>query len=108
MNITPAIKPVILSQGHVSKALADPSFFEKLPEFRPLQAKLMAMHVDLTSNRGCGSCKKRRATANLFNDFMSVIMTLGPDTLERLKTYLGTPKLMVNIMNQGRVETRIL
>lgn len=90
------IRPTILSQGHVSRSLADPRFFELLPEFRALQVKLQTMKVDLQSTRGCSGCKKARAASNLFNDFLAIATALSQDGVHRLKAYLGTPQLMVN------------
>jgi hypothetical protein len=92
----PPIRPTILSQSHVSKALGDPRFFELLPEFRSLQVKLQTMKVDLQSKRGCSGCRAHRAVSNLFNDFVSIAAAMGSDSVSRLRTYLGVAQLMVN------------
>lgn len=103
-------RPIILGQSHVSRALGDARFFELLPEFRVLQAKLATMKIDLNSNRGCGGCKRARATANIFNDFLAITSTLSPDGLQRLKQYLGCQQFMVNQLNPqtGQVRLRIV
>lgn len=101
-------RPVILSQGHVSRALADAAFYQKLPEFRPLQSKLQAMHVDLASNRGCSSCKRRRASVNLFADFLAITRSLPQESVNALKAYLGVEILLINTNTNGHVETKAL
>lgn len=106
----PAVKPVILSQSHVAKAVADTRFYALLPEYLALQAKLKTMHVDLDARRGCSSCRKRRAAANVFNDFVAITLAISPDGLNRLKSYLAAPQLMVNTINRntGAAELRII
>lgn len=94
--MTDIIRPTILSQAHVSKSLADQRFYELLPEFHALQVKLETMKVDLTATRGCSGCRKARAAANLFNDYLSIATSLSADGVQRLKTYLGAAQIMVN------------
>lgn len=103
-------QPIILSQSHVSKALADQRYFSLMPEFAVLQVKLQAMHVDLTAKRGCSSCRKQRAASSLFNDFVSIVLALSPDGLQRLKGYLGVEKIMVNTIDRatGAATLRVL
>ena len=103
-------RPTILSQVHVSKALADQRFYELIPEFRALQAKLAAAKIDLNAGRGCSSCRKTRAVASFFSDFMSIASALSPDGVRRLKEYLGVQALMMNTMDRttGQVQLKTL
>ena len=103
-------RPTLLSQAHVSKALGDPRFFDAVPEYTPLRAKIQAMHVDLQSKRGCSGCKRRRVVANTFKDFLSVTAALSPDGIRRLKQYLGISRLMLNVYDRqaGKVQLRIV
>jgi len=102
-------RPTILSQSHIQRALADLKFYEALPEFGSLRVKMQTMKADLTSGRGCSSCKQRRVVATLFNDFMSVASSLSDDGKERLRKYLGAESVMINrfdpVTRQVKLET---
>jgi len=104
------VKPVLFGQSHVTKALADPRFFELLPEFRSMQVKLQTMKVNLQDSRGCSGCKQRRATSNLFNDFLSIMSALSPDGIVRLKQYIGAPSIMLNTIDRtnGQAALKII
>ena len=106
----PVPRPILFGQGHVTGALADQRFFELLPEFRPLQARQQAQKVDLQQSRGCTGCQKRRAAQNIFGDFLTTMLALSPDGMQRLKQYLGAPTLMLNYMDPQtrQVQLRIL
>ena len=106
-------RPTMLSQGQVVKALADPKFFEIMPEFRSLQVKMTTMHADLKplqpTSRGCGSCKKSRVSRNLYSEFLTLTSSISPDGLMRLKGYLGVQQLLLHVLNnEGRAEVRVL
>lgn len=89
-------RPVILSQGHVTNALADNRFFEVMPEFRSLKVKQEAMKLSTQPHRGCRGCKAARAHRSLFTDFISIVSVLSPDGLNRLKSYMRVDTLMLN------------
>lgn len=106
-------RPTMLSQGQVIKALADPKFFELMPEFKSLQVKMATMHAPLKPiqpvSRGCGSCKKSRVSRNLYSEFLTLTTAISPDGLTRLKGYLGVPQLLLHVLNrEGRAEVRVL
>ena len=93
------VKPpriVVFGQGHVTQALADARFFELLPEFRSIQQKAAAQKTELAAHRGCTGCQRRRQVANIFGDFIAIMLGLSPDGLARLKQYYGSPTMMVN------------
>ena len=92
------VKPVILSTDHIKKAIGDANFFTLLPEFLPIKKKMEAMHVDF--NKGCSACKQRRTATSLSSDFISIINSLSDDGLNRMKSYLGVPKLIVRTTNK--------
>lgn len=108
--MTDVVRPLLLGASHVNAALKDTRFFDLLPEFRSLQVKVKAMHINLQAAGGCTGCKQRRAVSNVFSDFMSIVSALSPDGLIRLKQYLNTTKIMMNVMNPvtRQVELRIL
>jgi hypothetical protein len=89
------VRPTLLSAPMAAKALADQSFYEKVPEYLPLKQKVTQMHIDLKSGRGCSSCKKRRIQRSLFSDFVTTLKALSPDGLERVKGYFGAQALML-------------
>lgn len=102
--------PVILSQGHVSKAISDERFMALLPEFLGIKSRLQQLQLDPNARRGCSSCKKARAASTVYNDFVAIAGSLSPDGIQRLKTYLGVNQLMVNDVDRvtGRVSLRLL
>lgn len=89
-------QPMLISQGMVSRSLGDASFFQRVPEFTPLKAKVNAMHVTMTKPGGCGGCKTRRVQYNLYGDYVTLARALSPDGLARLKQYFGATRFMVN------------
>lgn len=105
-------RPVLLTQGHVIRALADPAFFERCPEFSSLRVKMTTMHADLLApvmpKRGCSSCKQSRVGRNLYGEFLTLVRSLSPDGLVRLKLYFGIKRLMLNLLTrEGRAEMRV-
>ena len=92
-------QPMIISQGMVSKSLADAAFYQQIPEFTPFRAKLTAMHVDLAKPGGCSGCKQRRVQQNLYGEYVTLVQALSADGLERLKRYFGTQRFMVNVVD---------
>jgi hypothetical protein len=103
--------PVLLGESLATRALSDSNFFNVLPEYSTLKMKMQTMKADLTvAASGCSGCRKRRVVRTLFSDFLSVTLALSGDGLARLKTYLGTPSLLVNRMDPstGKVEMKIL
>ena len=109
MPDTPA-RPVLFGQGYVSRALSDIKFFELLPEFRPVQALMNSMQVEVNTNRGCSGCKKRKAIANVYREFVMTMLTLSPDGTTRIKQYFGTPSIMLNVVDRktGQASIKIL
>ena len=102
--------PRLLSRQLVLKALADPAFFKRMPEFSGLQPKLRTMGIDMNRRGGCKGCRQRRVEQNVFRDFMTVLGSLSPDALVRLKQYLCTDQLMTTLRNKetGAFETKTL
>lgn len=92
-------QPMIISQGMVSKSLADAAFYQQVPEFTPFKTKLTAMHIDLGKPGGCSGCKQRRVQQNLYGDYVTLVQALSADGLERIKRYFGTQRFMVNVMD---------
>lgn len=102
--------PVILSQGHVTKAIADSRFFALLPEFLSLQQRLQALQLDPNTRRGCSSCAKARAASTVYNDFLTIATSLSPEGKARLRSYLGAPTLLTNVVDPhtGQVSLQAL
>lgn len=108
--IPPQSHPVILSQGHVSKAISDERFMALLPEFLSVKTRLQALQLDPNSRRGCSSCKKARAASTVYNDFVAIAGSLSPDGIQRLKSYFGVTQLMINDVDRvtGVASLRLL
>jgi len=102
---------ILMGEGLASKALSDPNFFVRMPEFSSLKVKMQAMKADLTATTGgCSNCRKRRVVRTLFSDFMAVLLSLSRDGVERVKQYFGTPALLVHHMDPatGKVSSKTL
>lgn len=80
---------VILGGVHIAKAVADPGFFQLMPEFASIRAQIAAMHMDVNSKKGCPSCNKRRLHANIDGNFAVIAADLPDDRAKVLKKYLG-------------------
>jgi hypothetical protein len=92
----------ILGGLHISKAVADPGFFELMPEFSSIRAQLNTMHIDSTLKKGCSACNKRRMHANIDGNFAAIASRLPDDRAKVLKKYLGIPdadKLYIRAVN---------
>lgn len=104
-------QPILLGESLATRAMSDPNFYERLPEYAVLRVKMQAMKADLTAPfSGCSGCRKRRVVRTLFSDFAAITMALSPDGLTRLKAYLGVPSILVNRVDpsNGRAESRLL
>jgi hypothetical protein len=104
------VKPTLLSQKMASQALADISFFSKVPEFLSLKAKLAVMKADLEKPRGCSGCRRRRVVKNLYREFMDIFIHLNDDGVRRMKGYYGVQKFMVHAREKatGKAIVKIL
>lgn len=92
-------QPAILTQTMMVQALADPGFFQQVPEFTPFKAKLTAMRTSFDKPGGCGGCKRRRVQSNLYGDYLTLVQALSPDGLDRLKRYFKVQRFMLNTMD---------
>lgn len=94
---------VLLGSEHVSRAMADPRFFDQMPEFSVLKNKINL--VKSASTRGCSSCKERRIRQTYQGDFVKILNTLSTSAMTRLKRYLGADELLVNAFDQSTHKT---
>lgn len=92
-------KPVIFGGAHYSKAISDPEFFNKFPQFKSIKVKMDTMHADLKNNKGCTPCQKRRIQANLERDFSSIVSSLDPATSSKFKEYFGVKRMFMHAVN---------
>ena len=102
------VRPTIISSAMIARALMDPKFFQQLPEFLPIQMKLVASKEPQIKG-GCGSCRQRRMVVNSFQDFMHTIASLSPDALVRLKLYFAVPSIMLHSRDaSGRPQLKVI
>jgi hypothetical protein len=94
----------------VARAMADSMFFNLLPEFIPLQAKMRAAKTLPSPHRGCGACHQRRLAVNVYQDFVYTLAILGDDAQRRMKQYFNVPALMFNARDavSGRVALKVI
>lgn len=95
-----------MTPEHVSQAIGDPNFFTMMPEFLPIKNKMNAANVNLSS--GCPRCKRRMIAQSMTADFASILISLSPDGIQRLKKYFGFQRMIVRAKNHqtGRVEIK--
>lgn len=91
-------KKALLGGEHFHKAIKDPEFYKKLPQFLTIKAKLDAMHVNLTKP-SCSSCQKRRIQRALEGDFAVIAATLSPEAGKVFKEYFGVDAMLVNVVD---------
>ena len=104
-----AASPQLISLGTAARCLSDSRFYEALPEFLPLRAK-MSMQAAVAGRAGCSSCAKRRMQSSAGIDFIRMVRGLEGDRLARFKAYIGAETLLVNGMNAvtKRFESRVI
>lgn len=89
----------LLSEREIKDSMADAKFYEKMPEFLPLRAKMQAMHDDLVSPNGCTSCAKNRVFRNLGDDYLAVVSRLSGESAARMREYFGADELRARIID---------
>ena len=92
-------KTAILGGTHITQAMSDSEFFALMPEFLSVKEQQDAMHIDLSSKKGCNSCNKRRYHANIDSNFAVIASELHPVRAAVLKKYLGVDKLLIRAIN---------
>jgi hypothetical protein len=93
------VRPRVLAAGMARSALGDPKFFEQVPEFKALQAKLGPAQRRLRA-RGCGGCRQRRIINNIFRDFVHATLALDADGRGRMRAYFGGAPLLISVQNR--------
>ena len=84
------MRPQILAQTDITKALADPSFVQRFPQFKacvPVPTAIPTKH--------CGVCGRGRQAEQTAASFVSVFSTLSGDALSGVKQYLGKESILV-------------
>lgn len=89
----------LLAEQEIKDSMADARFYEQLPEFLPLRKKMQAMHDDLITPHGCSNCAKNRVYRNLGSDYLSIVSSLKPDAIDRLRKYFGADELRANVLD---------
>lgn len=102
-------RPLLISLGTAVRCLSDPRFFESLPEFLALRAK-MATQNEAVKRSGCSGCSQRRMAQTTGVDFIRLVASLPPERVAKLKSFLGTEAILINGMNPvtKRYESRVL
>lgn len=85
----------ILGADHVRRALADTRFFQEMPEFSSLKAKISTMK-NAPTKHGCSSCRENRIRSSVHSDFVNILNSLPTSAIQRFKKYLGVGELMIN------------
>lgn len=91
----------LIAEDEIKDSMADPRFYEQLPEFLPLRAKMGALHDDIVTPHGCSNCAKNRVYRSIGGDFLSIVSTFTgkPDAAARLRRYFGADELRANVLD---------
>lgn len=100
-NVAKTVK--LLAEREIKSSMADPGFYEQLPEFIPLRAKLDAAHANPMTPKGCSSCAKNRAYRAFSSDYMHIALRLSPDGAARFRKYFGADEIRAMVLDR---ETR--
>ena len=93
---------LVLGYSHASKLMADPSFYQSMPEFGMLKGQYDQHRAPAPAGRGCGGCRQKRVAGNLMGQFVTIMASLGPDRKHKLKTLLGSQRVLYYGFNAGR------
>lgn len=89
----------LITEAEIKSSLADPRFFDEMPEFLPLRTKMAAMKSDLTLKRGCTPCAQRRVYNALAGNYMQTLASLSDDGKARIRAYFGADGLRATRIN---------
>lgn len=85
-------RPQMLSSAMLERALSDPAFKEACPEFSSVQ-------LAQPKQGGCSGCGHRQHQQQNSMSFFKVAAGLSAEGIERMKSYFGISRLMMNVRN---------
>ena len=89
----------MLAEQEIKDSIADMRFYEVMPEFLPLRAKMRAMHDDIVRPKGCAPCAKNRAYRNFSADYLRIVQQLTDDGKARMRQYFGADELRATVLD---------
>ena len=98
----------LISEHDIKQSMTDPKFYEALPEFLPLRAKMEAMKAGTTASRGCTPCALRRVYNSLASNYMATLAALSPDGARRVRAYFGADELRAVRVNPTTRKTETI
>lgn len=98
-NTQQAPKIKLLAEQEIRDSMADLKFYETLPEFLPIRAKMKTMHDDIVKPKGCTTCAKNRAYRSYAGDYLRIVQNLSEDGKARLRTYFGADALQATVLD---------
>jgi len=93
------IKPVLFGGVHIKKAINDDKFYQLMPQFLTIKAKIAAMHANLKNAKGCTPCQQRRVQTNVERDFAAIAASLDTAAGKTFKNYFGVPRMVIHAVN---------
>lgn len=96
----------LLAEGAAKRALDDPKFLVKLPEFSGVKQRTTQLLQQKTT--GCSSCAKKRRLRNVLQDFSRTALQLNADGRQRLAEYFGEPVLVRTTDETGKPVREVL
>lgn len=105
---TAARKIKMLAETEIKDSMADMRFYEVLPEFLPLRAKMRAAHDDVVRPKGCAPCAKHRAYRNFSADYLRIVQQLRDDGKARMRQYFGADELRATVLDPATQQPRTI
>lgn len=94
-----ARKIKLLGEQEIKDSMADMKFYEVVPEFLPIRARMQAMHDDIVTPKGCAPCAKNRAYRSHAGDYLRIVQNLSDDGKARFRTYFGADELRATVLD---------
>ena len=105
---TPTLKIKLLAEQEIKDSMADMKFYETMPEFLPLHAKMQAIHDDIVKPNGCAPCAKNRAYRNFAGDYLRILQQLTDDGKARIRRYFGADELRTTVLDPATQQPKTI
>lgn len=99
MSDAATAKIKFLGEQEIKDSMADMKFYEVLPEFLPIRAKMKTMHDDIVKPKGCAPCAKNRAYRSHAGDYLRIVQNLSEDGKARFRAYFGVDELRATVLD---------
>lgn len=108
-DTAPVAKKIkLLGEQEIKDSMTDLKFYEFLPEFLPVRAKMQAIHDDVVKPKGCAPCAKNRAYRNFSADYLRIVQQLSDDGKARMRQYFGADELRATVLDPATQQPKTI